>query len=173
MIRCLALLRGINVGGKNIISMAELRAAMERAGFGDVTTYIQSGNVIFSAPSMVADADVEQVITSTFGLKVAVVLRTQREFERALTNNPFASTDPKHQHIGFAAKPFPPAATELVDAQAFAPDRFAVHGREVYFDITHGMGTSKLVPAVQRKLKVPMTIRNLNTVNKLLSLMDY
>ena len=167
MTRYLALLRGINVGGKNVLPMAALRDALVHAGYGGVATYIQSGNVVLSSSTALKSLDIANVITVKFGIDIAVMIRTEREIEATLANNPFAAAAPKTVHVGFLSDPVHSDALEDFDGDSFNPDRFAVHPREIYFELPNGMGNAKLVPALQRRIKNPMTVRNLQTVQKL------
>src|SRR5437763_14138636 len=99
MPRYVALLRGINIGPRNRISMAELRAALEEAGFGEVETYLQSGNVVLESRAKPESVrrQVEGVIAERFGLEIAVVLRTKAELAAVVRRNPHRrdATDPK------------------------------------------------------------------------------
>src|SRR5438874_1654856 len=103
MPRYVALLRGINIGPRNRISMAELRAALEEAGFGEVETYLQSGNVVLESRAKPESVrrQVEGVIAERFGLEIAVVLRTKAELAAVVRRNPHRrdATDPKRYQV--------------------------------------------------------------------------
>ena len=147
MPRYVALLRGINIGPRNRISMAELRAALEEAGFGEVETYLQSGNVVLESRAKPESVrrQVEGVIAERFGLEIAVVLRTKAEL---------------------AAK----VVRELEEA-AVPAERVVVAGREVYAWHPSGVARSKLWSKLAGKsLGVTATSRNWTTVEALLSL---
>ena len=170
MPRYVALVRGVNVGGKNKLPMAELRALLESLGYGDVRTLIQSGNVVLTASKAVKPATLETAIAKRFGISPAVVLRTPRELENAIAANPFPRADTASLHIGFMAqKPAAPVVKTL-DVARFQPDELAIRGRELYLHLPNGMGRSKLPAYVDRQLKIPTTVRNWNTVAKLLEL---
>ena len=163
------LLRSVNVGGRKL-PMAELRELAESLGYGDVRTFIQSGNVIFTAPKRPDPAVLEAGLAERFGLEVDVMVRSGRDLAAALERNPFPGADQSRLHVGFmAAKP---AATSVssIDAARFAPDELAVAGTEVYFHLPSGLGRAKLPDYALRRLKVPTTIRNWNTVTKLAEL---
>jgi len=167
-----ALLRGINVGGHNKVSMSALRDVVEGLGHTDVTTYIQSGNVVFTSKKDVTPAALERAIKNEFGFDIAVALRTKAELKRAVKANPFADADLKTVHVGFmAAKP---SAAEVrgLDADQFVPEEFAIKGRDLYLHLPSGMGRGKLFVYLDRKLTVPITVRNWNTVLKLVELTD-
>jgi uncharacterized protein (DUF1697 family) len=163
------LLRGVNVGGRTL-PMAELREVVDSLGFDDVRTYIQSGNVLFSAPRSPKPAVLEEAIERRFGLAVDVMLRSAAELRRVIERNPFPDAERSRLHVGFMAKKPPPKDVAALDEDAFVPERFAVVGAELYLHLPGGMGRSKLPDYVLRRLKVPTTLRNWNTVTKLAEL---
>jgi uncharacterized protein (DUF1697 family) len=165
-----ALLRGINVGGRNKLPMSDLRALVESLGHTDVTTYIQSGNVIFTSAKAVAPGALEAAITGACGLEITVVLRTPAELTKVVKANPFSRADLSTVHVGFMARQPPKALVAKLDAARFEPEAVVVHGAELYFHVPDGMGHSKLPDYVGRQLKIPTTVRNWNTVLKLASL---
>jgi uncharacterized protein (DUF1697 family) len=160
------LLRGVNVGGRTL-PMAELRELVESLGFEDVRTYIQSGNVLFSAKKRPAPALLEAAIECRFGLEVDVMLRSATELERTIERNPFPDADRSRLHVGFMARKPTPAAVAALDGGPFLPEQFAIVGTELYLHLPNGMGRTKLPDFVLRRIKVPTTIRNWNTVTKL------
>jgi uncharacterized protein (DUF1697 family) len=167
-----ALLRGINVGGKNKVPMPQLKALFEDLGHSDVVTYIQSGNVVFRARQADARA-IEQRITDVFGLDVAVVLRTGSELAAAAVGNPFLvqGADTKPLYVVFLGREPAADAVEQLDPDRSPGDRFSVHGREVYLDLPNGGGRTKLnLDYLERRLGVKGTARNWNTVLKLVEL---
>ncbi len=97
------LLRGVNVGGRNKVSMADLRSLVESLGHTDVTTYIQSGNIVFTSAKAVAAPTLEAAIKDELGLDVTVVLRTPAELAKVVKANPFAREDLSKVHVGFMA----------------------------------------------------------------------
>ena len=165
-----ALLRGVNVGGKNKVSMRALRELVESMGHRDVNTYIQSGNVVFTTAKAITAQSLERAIHRELGLDITVVLRTRAELQRAIRANPFAKADLSTVHIGFMAARPKPAVVAGLDTDRFAPDSFAVKGTELYLHLPNGIGRSKLPPYLDRQLKIPTTVRNWNTVLKLLEL---
>ena len=168
----IGLLRGVNVGGHNKVSMSALRELHESLGHTDVATYIQSGNVVFTATKPVTPASLERAINDEFGIDVTVVLRSRADMKRIVTANPFADKDLKTVHVGFMASKPAPAAVRALDADQFAPEAFAIKGADLYLHLPNGMGRTKLPAHLDRKLKIPTTIRNWNTVCKLLELAD-
>jgi uncharacterized protein (DUF1697 family) len=164
-----ALLRGINVGGSRKIRMADLREVFAEAGCGDVATYIQSGNVVFTHPSSdeaKVIRDLERRIEASTGFDVPVVLRTDAELHRVLDANPYGDVDPKTLHVVFL--PAPPAAADAraFDAARFAPEEYAVVGREVFLHLPDGIGRAKLPPALPL-IRGTGTARNWRTVQTL------
>lgn len=171
-----ALLRGINLGAKNKIPMPALRSVVEALGHEDVRTYIQSGNVLFKSRSREVPgiaAALESSIAEEFGLRVAVVVRAQRDLRRVLTNNPFlaAGADPSALHVVFLGSSPTGAAVRALDPERSPSDEFAVRNAEVYLHCPNGFGRSRLtLDYFERTLGGPATIRNWNTVSKLLEL---
>ncbi len=170
MPRYVGLLRGVNLGATNKVPMAQLRTAVESLGHTDVTTYIQSGNVIFTSAGKATPASLETLIASTFGIETDVMLRTRAQLAKALGTNPFPKADPTRLHIGFMATLPPAAAVASLDAERFLPEQFAIRGTELYLHLPAGMGTTKLPAYLGRMLKVPTTIRTWRTVIKLAEL---
>jgi uncharacterized protein (DUF1697 family) len=168
--RYVALLRGVNVGGKNTVPMAQLRAAVEALGHDEVSTYIQSGNVLFTSAARVTPATLEKLIATTFGVDIVVVLRTGAQLRAALAANPFPDADPASLHIGFMAAPPSAANLAKLDTERFRPEEFAIVGSDLYLHLPTGMGTSKLPAYLGRALGVPTTIRNWRTAVKLAEL---
>jgi len=158
-----ALLRAVNVGGTGKISMGDLKALCEAAGFEDVETYIQSGNVVLRSalPAKKAKAALEAALAKRLGKPVGVLVRTGQELAAALKANPFPKADPSRVIVLFLDEPPAKGAVEAIEI----PGREELHpvGRELFIHYPDGQGRSKL--------KVPMakdgTGRNLNTVAKL------
>lgn len=171
-----ALLRGINVGGKNNLPMKSLSPLFTDAGCSDVRTYVQSGNVVFRASSSLAQgipALIEKAISEQFGLRVPVVHRTAAELRQLAKDNPYLRTekDSTRLHVAFlAAKPTASQVAAL-DPDRSPPDEFTVSGREVYLRLPNGVGKTKLTNAyLDSKLGTTSTLRNWRTVLKLVEL---
>ncbi len=170
-----ALVRGINVGGRNSVPMAELRSVLEALGLEDVTTYIQSGNVVFRSRAAVKTlpASMEDAIADAFGVRPTVLLRTPAELMAVVESNSFlsAGADASKLHVVFLERK--PAAVDAkrLDPDRSPPDAFELVGRELYLHLPNGAGRSKLgIDYVERVLRVRATQRNWNTVLKLLAL---
>lgn len=177
MVTYLALLRGINVGGKNKLPMRDLRDTFVEAGCDDVRTYIQSGNVIFrAAPSVAAELPVliATRIAERFGYRTPVLLRTAEQLQDVLLNNPFLAMGAAEEtlHVLFLADL--PSADRVadLDPDRSPPDRFIVQGQEVYLQLPRGVANSKLTNAYfDSKLATTSTGRNWRTVTTLHDLM--
>ncbi len=178
MLRYVALLRGINVGGKNMLPMQDIVAIFRHAGCADVTTFIQSGNVLFSAGRDAENSlpnQVSQHIEDSFGYRIPVVLRNLNEMRKAVASNPFLApgADPKSLYVYFLRDQPTAEAASLLDPERSVPDTFAVRGREIYLNLPNGMARTKLTNAwFDSKLKTVSTARNWNTTQKLLELLE-
>lgn len=174
--RYIALLRGINVGGNKQVSMADLRELLLSLGHSDVSTYIQSGNALFTSPGEDAaelEREIEERMARDLGMDVHVLIRTPDELAAVIENNPFPDAVEIRSglHVTFlSAQPDEQRIAEIDRAQ-FEPDRFAVGDRVIYLRLPNGMGRSKLATFPwERRLGVVATTRNWNTVQKLLAL---
>ena len=172
-----ALLRGINVGGKNPLPMKDLAQMFRQAGCGSVRTYIQSGNVIFEAPAgatKVAET-VTARIEKQLGYRIPVVLRTADQLRKTIAANPYLAggADHKALHVYFLAVAPAAHAIAALDANRSAPDTFHVRGQEIYLHLPNGMGRTKLTNAYfDTKLATICTARNWTTVLKLAEMME-
>jgi uncharacterized protein (DUF1697 family) len=171
-----ALLRGVNVGGKNKVPMADLREAIEESGHGDVRTYIQSGNVVFnsrSADTGKVAAGIEKAIAERFGLNVDVAVRTRAELAAIVDASPYRQRgeDPSKLHVLFLQGKTK-ASLKGIDADAYAPDEVAAVGRELHLFLPDGLGRSKLAADLSRSKSQRGTVRNWRTVTKLVEMAD-
>jgi uncharacterized protein (DUF1697 family) len=176
MTRHIALLRGINVGGHKKVPMADLRAALADAGFEDVKTYVQSGNVALTAkersPAKVGRR-VEQAIEKAFGFDVAVVVRSREEIAALIEDDPLGdvATNPTYRVVVFLADKLDRERLADVDPEQFAPEAFALRDYEIVMWAPDGQRDSKLVKTLTEKRSgVVGTARNWKTVLKLLDL---
>lgn len=172
----IALLRGINVGGRNKLPMKDLAAIFTDLGCTDVRTYIQSGNVVYVAEPELAAVISERVaaaIHDRLELTVPVVTRTAAELEAVARANPFVAegADPKTLAVAFLAHTPDAGRVAALDPERSPPDRFAVHGREIYLHLPNGAARSKLTNAyLDSRLATISTARNWRTVNKLVEI---
>ena len=171
-----ALLRGINVGGKNALRMAALVEIFSRAGCEDVRTYIQSGNVVFSARPTTAEripSLVTAEIADRFGIRTPIVLRSSGELRRATSANPFlkAGAAPDALHVAFLADLPHRARRSALDPRRSPGDSFSLRGRELYLHLPNGVARTKLTNAyIDSTLGTTSTLRNWRTVLKLLEM---
>jgi uncharacterized protein (DUF1697 family) len=187
-----ALLRGINVGGRNKVPMAELREVAASLGHTGVSTYIQSGNVLFSTGETDTGhlaAALEAAISERFGLRASVVVLSRDELARILDGNPYRDEpNPRLVHVVFLNAELPPDVLDRIGAAQAAVaakgsrDTVQVAGQAVYLHTPDGFGTSELAqvllsrvlgpPAKQKKQATVATARNMATSAKLLSLCE-
>jgi uncharacterized protein (DUF1697 family) len=175
--RQVVLLRGVNVGAHNRIPMASLRELLREAGFADVRTYVQSGNIVLSSdasPAALAQA-CERLITEGFGLSIDVLARTREELAAVVRRNPLAQVaiDPKRYQVSFCSAEPAPELVQRLDALAAPPEQFVAVGRELYAWHPDGIARSRLWAALGgRRLGVTATARNWATVTTLLAMAD-
>jgi uncharacterized protein (DUF1697 family) len=173
----LALLRGINVGGKNKLPMKDLTEIFSEAGCLNVRTYIQSGNVIFSAsPGLSARVPgrITTLIAKRFGFHAKVVLRTAAQLADVVSNNPFlkAGASEETLHVLFLADLPNALSIGNLNPDRSPPDVFILRGQEVYLQLPNGVARSKLTnDYFDSKLATISTGRNWRTVTKLFELM--
>ncbi len=175
-VRRVAFLRGINVGGHNKVPMTELRAAMADAGFSDVATLIQSGNVAFhsSLPDQLATDTIRELIADRFDVDTPVLIRSRDQVSAALEHHPWApgELDPKFHHIVFLAGPPPSDAETRLSERALTED-IAVVGADLHVRYREGQARSKFtIDWIDRCLDTTASGRNLNTVGRVLALLD-
>ncbi len=169
----IALLRGINVSGRNMIPMAELRVACAELGWGDVQSYIQSGNLIFRAEAAPAELGgaLEGTIKRRFALTIPVIVRAAADWPAYIEGNPFreeALREPNLVMLGLAKAAPSPDAGEQLQARAQNGERIAQVGDAIWSYYPQGAGRSKLSPALFDRLAgSPVTARNWRTVLKL------
>lgn len=173
----IALLRGINVGGKNIIKMADLKQMFEAMGFCEVKTYIQSGNVLFKSDEdeELLCKKIEHEIEITFGFSVVVILRTAVELEQIIENRPFsedaileAESSSEGESLYVALLTNTPSQEKIEHLKTYKSENeeCQIKGREVFLLFRHSIRKSKLANNLH-KLDVSATVRNWKTINKL------
>jgi uncharacterized protein (DUF1697 family) len=173
--RWVALLRGINVGGRTRVAMADLRLLFSDLGAEHVSTYVQSGNVVFRSARARGGLDrlLEDEIRGRLGLDLTVVLRSGAELARLVAASPFAREvpDTTKLHVTFLAEPPDRARAGALEAARFEPDRFHLTPGAVYLHCPEGYGRSKLSNAFfEQQLGVRATTRNWRTVMTLAEL---
>jgi uncharacterized protein (DUF1697 family) len=175
MTRIVLLLRGINLGATRRVSMPELRKLLAEAGYEDVSTLLQSGNIVLSStkkPQTVARA-IEKLIAERFGFDVDVIARTGDELAEVVAADPLGDEvrDGKTYFVIFLSTEPDAAGLRELEAEDFAPDRLGARGRELYVWCPEGMRNSRLMRTLGKTDLAPTaTFRNWNTVTKLLEL---
>lgn len=173
----LALLRGINVSGHNMIKMDALKKILENIGFQNVETYIQSGNVFLEtddeSPQSVGFT-IKQEIVKQLGFDVPTIVINKSDLEKCLTNNPFfkeKDVDTKKLYVAFISKELNNNALNDLKISQFKPDEAFIDGNRIYMKLETGAAKTKLTQKyIEKKLNVTATSRNWNTVNKLIEM---
>jgi uncharacterized protein (DUF1697 family) len=182
----IALLRGINVGGRNKVAMADLRGLVTDLGHTDVATYIQSGNVVFTSDEADTEAlatALEAAIAASLGVKPTVVVLSRGDLARAVRDNPYPDEpNPKMVHAVFFRGPVPAGAADAIDAgqrraaeRGSGKDAAQIVGSTLYLHTPDGFGRSELSLFLLGRSASPAatgTARNWATVTKLLALCD-
>lgn len=171
----IALLRGINVGGKNKIKMAELRAALESAGLADIQTYIQSGNIVFKSSQTAGKLQilVKTTIESGWGYDVPTMVLKANELKKIVANNPFTEGDENFLHATLLQSKPKAAAVKDTQDHDFGIDEFLVDGKCVYIYCPSGYSKTKITNGFfEKRLGVSATTRNWRTVNRLIAMIE-
>lgn len=171
------MLRGINLGPNRRVPMAELRALFGEAGYADVRTYVQSGNVVLESAAPAADLEgsAAELISGRFGFEVPVVVRTQRELAAVVKLNPLGDVadNPKRYQVSFLTAKPDPAVVGSLQGATIGGERVVAHGREIYAWHPDGVARSKVWNALAGKGLGPgitATARNWTTVTTLLEM---
>lgn len=166
----IALLRGINVGGNNILPMKDLRALCETIGFENVRTYIQSGNCVFRSARPDPDGIAQELsaeIERRFSFRPPVLVMKADDLSAFIADNPYPEGDPKTVQLFFLFEPAPGADLDGLNALRSRSERFTLADRVLYLHAPDGIGRSKLVEKIGKHVPVSMTARNLRTALKL------
>jgi uncharacterized protein (DUF1697 family) len=173
----IALLRGINVSGKNLIKMAELKEGLTEAGLSDVSTYIQSGNILFKSALDPESSTrlIESTLLKDFDIQVPVMVFARTYLEEIVKHQPFEfEIEPNKLAISFLSNVVDAVLLTELDHLILQDESVEMGDQVLYLYYPNGQGRSKLSGnAIERKLGVTSTARNWNTVNKLLALSDY
>jgi uncharacterized protein (DUF1697 family) len=169
------MLRGINLGSSRRVPMADLRELLQEAGFQNVETYVQSGNIALDSTAKPAALErrLAELIEERFGFEVPVVVRSGKQLAAIVEHDPFqgVADNPKRYQVSFLSAKLSAETVTRLDELAHEPERVAVHGREVYAWHPDGVARSKLWNALAGTgLGVTATARNWTTVNRLLEM---
>lgn len=173
----ISILRGINLGSHHKIPMPELKALYEKAGFKNVSTYIQSGNIVFSAGKEKIEElpdKIHRLILKKFGFEVPVIIRTAREMQDIVNANPMVKDkDIEKLHVTFLSDIPQKEHLEKIKTYHYPPDEYIITGKEIFVFCPNGYGNTKLSNNFfESKLKVTATTRNWRTVNELLKMSE-
>ncbi|WP_428225371.1 DUF1697 domain-containing protein [Flavobacterium sp.] len=179
MYKYLALLRGINVSGHNMIKMEELKTLLEQMGFQNVVTYIQTGNVFIETEEENTASigfKIKQEIFKTWGYEVPVMIIEKNDLEKAIQNNPYLkeeNVDTSKIYFSFLNKELNSNAIHDLKMSQVKPDEATIDQNRLYLKYIKGAGKTRMDNKyIEKKLNVLSTIRNYNTVTKLLEMFD-
>jgi len=169
----IALFRGINVGGNNILPMAKLKSDLESLNLSNVRTYIQSGNVVFDSgveTTSLLKERITKCVEEAHGFRPQLLLLTREDLLTAIESNPFpnAVSDPKTLHFFFLAEPASNPDTEALGGMKTSTEKYQLTDGVFYLHAPDGVGRSKLAANAEKHLGVVTTARNYRTVAKLL-----
>lgn len=175
----LALLRGINVSGHNMMKMEALKSMLESVGFQNVQTYIQSGNVFVDSDEENAASvgfKIKQEIFAAFGHEVPVVVVNQNDLENCFKNNPYLKekeVDTKKLYVAFLSNTLKSESINDLKISQFKPDEASIDGNKIFIKYAVGAGKTRLDQKyIEKKLNLTATIRNWNTVTQLLKMYE-
>lgn len=162
----MALLRGVNVGGRRRVPMARLREVASGLGHADVATHLNSGNLLLTSDADEASlaAQLGAALQESFGFAVDVVVRSADELREVVAGNPYPDGDPKQVQVVFLSGPVTAGAPARMTALATPAERFQLADRHVYVDFAGGLARSRLAAGLDRALGVSGTARNIRTV---------
>jgi uncharacterized protein (DUF1697 family) len=169
------MLRGINLGAHHRVPMADLRALLTEAGYEDVRTYVQSGNIVLRGPAKAAavERELQTLISERFGFEVAVIVRSRAQLAAVVKADPLGDVadNPKRYQVSFLDRKPAAEAVARLQEQAMGDERVIARGREIYAWHPEGVARSKLWNALAGKgLGVTATARNWTTVTTLLDM---
>ncbi|PSL49913.1 uncharacterized protein (DUF1697 family) [Chitinophaga niastensis] len=174
MAKYIAFLRAINVGGNRIVKMESLRQLLTEAGLKNVSTYIQSGNVIFESGSTNTTAlteKIEKLLHKTYGFEVPTIIRSVAEMQTVIKQNPFPGVIPDKEvqiYVAFLARAAGPDAAKIIASLQTEAETLHITEREVYCLVKKKLELKPLgaITQIEKKLGIPCTARNWATVNK-------
>ena len=173
----IVLLRGINVGGNNIVRMKDLCTHLKNAGHTNVRSYIQSGNIAFESEETRAAHicnSVQNCIANNFGFSPQIMAFSAHKMRKIIKDNPYpeAVDKPKNLHVCFLAKPAKNADIATLDAVKTAQEHYELTNSAVYMHLPEGIWSSKLATKLEKCIGVPMTVRNWRSTTKILALAE-
>ncbi|MDX1474231.1 MAG: DUF1697 domain-containing protein [Reinekea sp.] len=169
----IALLRGINVGGKNKLRMEDLKNCLETCGFKRIKTYIQSGNVVFDSPiknNTSIEQTIQTAIHNTFQLNPDVIVVSKTELDIVVSHNPYPTDSGTSLHVYFLKTPAASPDFMRLEQLKKVSEDYTLTDNVLYLHAPEGIGRSKLAAAIESSLGVSCTARNWNTLSKLQAL---
>lgn len=163
----IVLLRGINVSGKNKLPMKDLRIVLEKLNYSNVSTYIQSGNILLQANESKEEVinKIHNAIKTEFNFEIPVIIRTPEEWKKTIDNYPFSTENDKIVAFSFLDSP---VSQNEIEVKGINEDKYQISNDIVYLYCPSGFGKTKLTNnTIEKKLKVNATTRNLKTTLKL------
>jgi len=173
--KIIALFRGINVGGRNILPMKGLVEILEGLGYKNIQTYIQSGNVVFDSELFITankTALIQNIIEKQYGFKPQVLYLDSEDLNQAIKNNPFPTEIGKILHFSFLEKTSEAVDFKQLNELKTTTEEYKLQGKVFYLFAPDGIGRSKLAAKVEKNLGVNATARNWNTIAKLNHLIE-
>lgn len=174
MIKYVALLKGVNVGGHKKVPMADLRELLAASGFADVKTYIQSGNVILKSSKtnlQNLEVKIQELILKKFGFEVSVLVKTQQSLQRIFDDCPFDQEKKVKSYFTFLQMTPDDELVKIASAKVYEGEAYKIINDCIYFYCEKGYGKAKFnINYFERQLKTIATARNYNTMAKLLSM---
>lgn len=170
-----ALLRGINISGQKIIKMADLRAILSAAGLHNVTTYIQSGNVLFQSENTIENSTqcIINAIEQHYGFIVPTIILTAQELQAAASNNPYNDAEGNRLYLTFLAEVPNTKGMPSIEALKKEDEYIQLIDKVLYFHCPNGVARSKITNnLIEKKLESRATTRNWRTTNKLLAMLS-
>lgn len=169
----ISLLRGVNVGGRKIL-MSDLKKIYLSLNYGQVKSYIQTGNLIFKSPTRETnelETEIEGKLLDKYGFSVPIFIRTVEEFEKILKNNLFSGVDIKKIYVTFLKEIPENIPINIINNRKDDLERYHIKEREIYLFLPHGYARTKISNNFfESKLQLPATTRNWATVNRLYGL---
>ncbi len=169
-----AFLRGINLGPSNKIAMPRLREIAEGLGWSEVSSYINSGNLIFISTKKPAtlERELARALADEMGKPVEVTVRSRAQLAKIVAGNPYPDGHPSRVNVAFLMAKLPAGVKERLDAMATEREPYEIRAAEIYVHYQDGLGRSKLAEKFASVIKVSATTRTIGTVTKVLAICD-
>lgn len=169
-----AFIRGINLGPSNKIAMPRLRELAEGLGWAAVSTYINSGNLVFSSPKKPAtlERELARALAAEMGKPIEVTMRSRAQLAKVVADNPYPDGHPSRVNVAFLMQKLPTGVAERLSAMATEREPYDIRDAEIYVHYQDGLGRSKLAEKFASVITVSATTRTIGTVTKVLAVCD-